>query len=209
MELKLDTDNNTKNKKTAWELIKEIPDTPEQRKIDREIAAIEKKYKENKMKKFNSKKTKISKSSKIKENIPVTNRISDFKSIQNDYGWNAGKIWNALSTYGPLDQSSILKNTKLSLNDFFVGIGWLARENKISKEMKCYKIGETNLTFEIGENAGKIWKLLDVQGQASIEFISELTDIKIGQVYSAIGWLSRENKIRMICKNGQKIYELT
>jgi len=41
---------NLKKKKTAQELIKEIPDSPKQRKIDREIAAIEQKQQQKKIK---------------------------------------------------------------------------------------------------------------------------------------------------------------
>ena len=193
--------NNTKNKKTAWELIKEIPNTPEQRKIDREIAAIEKKYEKIRVKKL--------KSSKIMGN---ENREKiEYNNLYNidDYGWNAGKIWNLLNIHGPLNQSSIIKNANLSINDFFIGIGWLARENKISKEIDFYKLGNTNLTNEIGENAGKIWKLLDSQGKTDISTITKLTEMKVEDIYLAIGWLSRENKIKFLCKDNQLIFELT
>ncbi len=190
--------HNTKNKKTAWELLQEIPDTVEQRRIDREIAAIERKYEETRLKKQNFKEKNV-----IKK-INFTTKLS-----KKDFGCNAGKIWNTLDIYGSLNQSSIVKNTKLSLNDFFIGIGWLARENKISKEMNFYKLGRTNLTNEIGDNAGKIWRLLDLQGPADISTITKVTDIKIEDIYSAVGWLSRENKIKFLCKDRQLIYELT
>ena len=71
------------------------------------------------------------------------------------------------------------------------------------------QVGDTNLTNEIGENAGKIWKLLDSQGQANIYSITKSTNMKIKDVYSAIGWLSRENMVKIICKNKRVIYELT
>jgi len=189
---------NKKSKKTAWELIKEIPGNPEQRKIDREIAAIEKRYEESRLKKQKYNKKIVNK--KIKTDINIT---------WTDFGSNAGKIWNALQVYGPLNQSSIIKNTKLSIDDFFIGIGWLARENKISKEMENYRLGDTNLTNEIGENAGKIWRILDSQGQADILTITKLINLRIDEIYSAIGWLSRENKIKFLFKDNQLLYELT
>ena len=139
----------------------------------------------------------------------MKNKKSVGKYSTQNYGRNAGKIWNALDKYGPLNQSSIFKYTKLSSNDFYTGIGWLARENKIYKDMKSYKLGDTNLTNEIGENAGMIWKLLDSQGQANIYSITKSTNMKIKDVYSAIGWLSRENMVKIICKNKRVIYELT
>lgn len=204
-----------KTKKTAWELIKEIPNTPEQRKIDREIAAIERRYDKIKLKKQKKEnlpsniKTKLSKSSKNKSNYSKIKIPSNTRFSLLDYGQNAGKIWNVLNNNGPLNQSSIIQNTKLSLNDFFMGIGWLARENKISKEMKYYKLGNTNLTYEIGENAGKIWRLLNSLGQTDINTISKKTEMKNEDIFSAIGWLSRENKIKFLCKDKQLIYELT
>lgn len=203
-----------KSKKTAWELIEEIPKTPEQKRIDREIAAIERKYDKIKLKKQKKENlslniNKLSKSLKNKKSESrVKIQLNTNFSLQ-DYGQNAGKIWKVLNTYGPLNQSSIIQNTDLSLNDFFIGIGWLARENKISKEMKYYKLGDTNLTYEIGENAGKIWRLLDTLGQIDIDTISKKTEMKNGDIYSAIGWLSRENKIKFLCKDKQLIYELT
>jgi hypothetical protein len=201
MKTKDNSNVNFKNKKTAWDLIKEIPDTPAQRKIDREIAAIERRY-EEKIKR----KAKVTKQSnnqsyinKKRKNI---NRVGEF-------GLFAGKIWNTLSSYGPLDESSLIDNTNLNIDDFFIGIGWLARENKITKEMNYYKLGKTNLTYEIGENAGRIWKYLNLNGKAGIFSIIKSTELKDEDLFSAIGWLLRENKIKYYYKEKELIFELT
>jgi hypothetical protein len=187
-----------KNKKTAWELLNEIPNTPEQRKIDREIAAIERKYQEKNKKK--QKKSKIN--NKNKKRIDVKIYQTD------DFGYFAGKIWSALSIYGPLEKTSLIDNTKLNLDDFFIGIGWLARENKISKDMNYYKLDNTNLTHEIGETAGKIWKYLELKGPADINSILKSIEMKKEEAYSAIGWLSCEKKIIFYYKNNQLVYRL-
>ena len=187
-----------KNKKTAWELLNEIPNTPEQRKIDREIAKIERKYEEKNKKK--QKKSKINNNSKKRRDIKI------YKT--DDFGCFAGKIWSALSIYGPLEKTSLIDNTKLNLDDFFIGIGWLARENKISKEMNYYKLDNTNLTDEIGEKAGKIWKYLELKGPADINSILKSIEMKKEEAYSAIGWLSREKKIKFYYKNNQLVYRL-
>jgi hypothetical protein len=189
-----------KNKKTAWELLNEIPNTPEQRRIDREIKAIEKKYEEKNKK--NTKKLKTDNVNKIKKrkNIKITKIVN--------FGFFAGKIWNTLNIYGPLEKTSLINNTKLKIDDFYIGIGWLARENKISKEMNYYKLDKTNLTYEIGENAGKIWKFLDLRGAVDLDSISKYTYMKKEETYSAIGWLSRENKIKFYYKNNQLVCEL-
>jgi len=112
-----------------------------------------------------------------------------------NFGRNAGKIWVALNTQGPINQSSLIKNTKLSLKDFYTGVGWLARENKIYRDGTFYRLGETNLTNTIGENAGKVWRLLNSQGEVNVSSIAKIKQIKIQDTYSALGWLAREDKI--------------
>ena len=191
---------NIKNKKTAWDLLKEIPDTPDQRKIDREIAAIERKYQDKIEKKSKGFKQKRYCSSK-KENI------TNFYNME-DFGLFASKIWNALNIYGPLNKDSLIDNTKLKNDDFFIGIGWLARENKISKEMNCYKLGNTNLSYEIGENAGKLWKFLNLKGQSDFSTLIKSVELKNEEMFSAIGWLSRENKIKLSYKDKQLLFSL-
>lgn len=128
--------------------------------------------------------------------------------IINEFGKKAGKIWVTLNTYGPQNQSSLLKNTKLSLSDFYIGIGWLARENKIYRDKLFYNLGETNLTNKIGENAGKVWRLLESQGEIDVTSISKITQVKIQDVYSALGWLAREDKIKTNYENKETKYKL-
>jgi len=43
----------------------------------------------------------------------------------------AGQIWNALNGTEGLTQKQIKKATKLVDKDFFLGMGWLLREDKI------------------------------------------------------------------------------
>ena len=115
--------------------------------------------------------------------------------INRKFGINAGKIWGVLNDMGPQNQSNLIKKTKLKLKDFHAAVGWLARENKIFKDGYLYRLGETNLTNQIGEKAGIVWKLLETQGETNISTITKLTQIKIYDAYSALGWLAREDKI--------------
>ena len=87
--------------------------------------------------------------------------MSFMRNNMNNFGKTAGKIWKTLDKYGPLNQEELTRKTKLNINDFFVGVGWLARENKICKIGTKYQLGETNLTNEIGSNAGKVWNTLN------------------------------------------------
>lgn len=51
-------------------------------------------------------------------------------------GKNAGNIWRALKEKGQMSSSTLKKTTHLSEKDVNMGLGWLARENKLSFEQK-------------------------------------------------------------------------
>ena len=122
-------------------------------------------------------------------------KVEGMKDFTEKFGRNAGKIWTTLNTHGPCNKPTLIKNTRMSEADFYAAIGWLARENKVCKEGNYYKLGETNLTSKIGEDAGKIWKVLGSQGETDMLSISKTTQIKIPEAYSALGWLAREDKV--------------
>jgi len=111
------------------------------------------------------------------------------------FGNNAGKLWETLNTDGPQVQTKLLKKTNLRNEEFYSAIGWLARENKIYKDKRTYKIGETNLTEKIGSDAGKVWQVLGGSNEIDVNAISRLTKIEKMDCYSALGWLSREGRI--------------
>lgn len=118
-------------------------------------------------------------------------------NIIEKFGQNAGKIWTTLNVYGSLSKTFLIKKTRLKENDFYAGIGWLARENKICKDGSTYKLGETNLTSKIGEDAGEIWKTLHTLEEVDISSIAKLARIEEKDAYSAVGWLAREDKIQV------------
>ena len=112
------------------------------------------------------------------------------------FGENAGRIWDALNSKGCLDRDELLEITELSDNDLFTGVGWLAKENKISREGEgCFKLDNSNLESEIGTHAGRVWKILDIWGDADFTTIKRLSDLDDNEVHSALGWLAREDKI--------------
>ena len=122
------------------------------------------------------------------------------------FGENAGKIWSVLNEEGCLEEKKLKEITQLDNDDFFTGLGWLAKENKISKEDKdCYKLDVTNLGSEIGAHAGKVWKILDIWGDADFTTIKRLSDLDDVKVHAALGWLAREDKI---CIDEKQRYNL-
>lgn len=118
------------------------------------------------------------------------------KNNIDNFGRNAGKIWRTLDKYGPLNESDLVRKIRLNKSDFYAGVGWLARENKICKIGTKYQLGETNLTNGIGSDAGKVWMILQTTQDVNVSTIAELSQIKTRDAYSALGWLARENKIR-------------
>lgn len=56
---------------------------------------------------------------------------------------------------------------------------------------------------KIGENAGKVWHVLNEGKELTIAEVSERTNLSNEDVTLAIGWLARENKVYMQQKNGQ------
>jgi len=118
------------------------------------------------------------------------------RNVIGDFGCNAGKVWKALNEKGPLDKERISEITNLSDDEFYSAIGWLARENKISRDgQNSYKLSETNLNPEIGNNAGKVWRVMKVWGEVEIPLIKRLALIDEKHVCSALGWLAREDKV--------------
>ena len=124
------------------------------------------------------------------------------RDITTKFGTNAGKLWSTLNEKGCLEKEEILNVTKLSEEEFYSAIGWLARENKVSKEEpNYYKLENTNLDSEIGSQAGRVWKILEIWEDVDIESIKRLSDLDDTQVYSALGWLAREDKVDNSEKN--------
>ena len=113
-----------------------------------------------------------------------------------DFGLNAGKIWEMLNYHGALTQTNLIKKTMLKNDEFYAAIGWLARENKICKDGETYKLGETNLTDKIGGDASRIWNALYKYGDIIVTYIPKLTDISEKDTYIALGWLACEGKLK-------------
>ena len=59
--------------------------------------------------------------------------------------------------------------------------------------------------IEIGNTAGKVWRLLDGEGDLSIQEIREKLDVSDPLLYMALGWLSREDKTHCYEEEGKYI----
>ncbi|KYK22223.1 hypothetical protein AYK25_07410 [Thermoplasmatales archaeon SM1-50] len=118
------------------------------------------------------------------------------RTLEDEVGWNAGKVWKVLNTRGPLREEVLLNTTKMKEDELWAAIGWLAREDKICCENNMYKLGQTNLIVKIGTDAGKVWNTVAKQGAIDISTIAKTAQITEIDAYAALGWLARENKIK-------------
>ena len=122
-------------------------------------------------------------------------RLDEMSDVEKTIGNNAGRIWEVLQEEGPQVRSKIIDMTNMPEEDFFGAIGWLARENKIRKDKRTYKVGKTNLTNKIGSDARKVCDILHKRNDLDISGIARLSKVKKRDCYSAIGWLAREGKV--------------
>ncbi len=109
-------------------------------------------------------------------------------------GLNAGKIWKLLSTQVTQTKHQICAKENLSDNAFYEALGWLARENKVRNDGEFFRLGETNLTEKIGENAGIVLKVL-CELPYSVTPIHDLVVMTEHELHQALGWLAREGKL--------------
>lgn len=57
---------------------------------------------------------------------------------------------------------------------------------------------------KIGENAGLIWTYLNNEGEKDLKDVKKHTKLTDKDLYAALGWLAREDKIE-IKENGKDI----
>lgn len=116
-------------------------------------------------------------------------------NIVEKYGKNAGKIWNTLNEYGSLTENKLMRETGLKKEDFYVAIGWLAKENKIYYDENTYSLGQYNWDETIGRHAGKVWDIVHTCDEIDVRYIPKLAGIPEETTFCALGWLAREGKI--------------
>jgi len=132
-------------------------------------------------------------------------------NIVDIYGKNAGKVWKTLENCGPCNATTIIKNTGLTQEDFYVAVGWLARESKVCFNEDTYELKPANYENYIGENAGKVWHILNTCNEIDVTYIPKLAGVTEKDAFYAIGWLAKEGKIaatKITPKKAQTRYRL-
>jgi hypothetical protein len=67
---------------------------------------------------------------------------------------------------------------------------------------------ETTVESLFGEKAGLVWEVLNQNGPSTIGDIMKAATLRREEVYGALGWLGRENKIVVEMKGKAKIFSL-
>ncbi|HTW25361.1 MAG TPA: winged helix-turn-helix domain-containing protein [Candidatus Baltobacteraceae bacterium] len=62
--------------------------------------------------------------------------------------------------------------------------------------------------YEIGETAGAIWQVLSSEGPQTFAALMEEIDAPQSIFFMAVGWLSREDKVRFDAANGDYVVSL-
>lgn len=110
----------------------------------------------------------------------------------------ANKFRKLVDHSDELTVNDIYNLTKISNEEFFAAVGWIARENKICiTDDHLYKLNEKNLTTKIGDDAEKLWDVLSKQKKVDVSHIPALTHLGETDAYAALGWLAQENKINI------------
>lgn len=60
---------------------------------------------------------------------------------------------------------------------------------------------------QIGVNAGKVWQALN-EGEMSLKVLKKATKLTEKDMYAALGWLAREDKVAFKEENGEIIVNL-
>ncbi|HUS99477.1 MAG TPA: winged helix-turn-helix domain-containing protein [Candidatus Thermoplasmatota archaeon] len=50
-------------------------------------------------------------------------------TVIDEFGQNAGKVWEMLNEKGPLSEKKLINSTFLKEHQLCAAVGWLAREN--------------------------------------------------------------------------------
>lgn len=63
--------------------------------------------------------------------------------------------------------------------------------------------------MNIGLAAGNVWQILSDRKTHTFKQLANETNLSPIDLSSAIGWLSRENKIEIFTKNGEEAFQLS
>lgn len=67
---------------------------------------------------------------------------------------------------------------------------------------------ETTVESIFGDKAGIVWRALNQNGPGTIADLAKATGLRREEIYSALGWLGRENKIAVEKRGRAMVFSL-
>ena len=67
---------------------------------------------------------------------------------------------------------------------------------------------ETTVESLFGAKAGLVWDALNANGPSTINDIMRATSLRREEVFGALGWLGRENKIALELRGRARVFSL-
>lgn len=104
----------------------------------------------------------------------------------------AGTIWDVLACNGAVSLDWLCEATKLTPADANRGIGWLAREGRLSLERRTRR-GEVR----VAEAAEKVRQVLYTRGPMQLTRAVQVTALPEDLAHQGLGWLAREGRVRL------------
>lgn len=105
-------------------------------------------------------------------------------------GASAGAIWGVLACNGPVSLDWLRRATKLTEAEANRGIGWLAREGKLSLEHRARR-----REARVASAAEHVRRILASRGPMLAARISQATALPEDLAQQSLGWLAREGRV--------------
>ncbi len=80
-------------------------------------------------------------------------------------------------------------------------------EIKVNAKANTEETGDTVESI-FGANAGIVWKALNLNGPMTIDDLVKATSLNPEEIYGALGWLGRENKILLETRGNVRFFSL-
>ncbi|HOX05476.1 MAG TPA: winged helix-turn-helix domain-containing protein [Planctomycetota bacterium] len=112
--------------------------------------------------------------------------------VVNNMGTAAGAVWEVLAANGPVALDWLCRAARLSESDANRGIGWLAREGKLSLERRGHR-----REVRVSKAAERVRQLLLSRGPMLLVRATQAAAIPEDLAQQGLGWLAREGRIEL------------
>ena len=87
--------------------------------------------------------------------------------------------------------------------------GSMPDSGKKGADVKAYpKEGKETIESIFGVNAGIVWQAFNLNGSMTIDDLVKATALNPEEIYGALGWLGRENKISLETRGKSRFFSL-